>query len=160
MPGVLAFLAALNGASFTPVRGAADVAPVSASRARRKLRFTPSDASGTKRQVIALVERGGVPVKQVMVARFDAPPPPIGRARHIRVRRSHGGATISWGAARGARSYIVDVRTSDGRSQELRLTGREVKIALLIPKTRFDVRIVPLRGARRGPAARAKARVR
>jgi hypothetical protein len=88
----------------------------STRRARGRLRFRPAPGRAGRRQVIALVERGGRPIGRSRgVASFRVGRGRPARPRGIRIRRSaRSGRRITW---RGPRSllYSVTVRTPDGR---------------------------------------------
>ena len=122
-----------------------------------RLRFTPSDASGSNRTILALVERNGIPVEQVTIARFRAQPPTIGRAGRIRARRAKGDVIVTWRPARGAQVQTVDVVLSDGRAYEVN-TGphaRSLRISSVMRGEHLLILIKGFRaqGARHGTTA-------
>jgi hypothetical protein len=128
-----------------------------------QLRFTPSDAVGSRRAILALVERHGMPVTQLTIARFQAPPPAIGRARAIHARRRRGGVVVGWVPASGAQSQVVGFVLSDGRSYEV-TTGprtRSLRIGSVLHGERLLVLVSGRRahGSRRGPIAQARFRI-
>jgi hypothetical protein len=121
-------------------------------------RLTPSGASGAKRALVALVEQNGLPRKRMVLDRFRAGPPSIGRAHRIRARLSRRGKlTLSWGRAKGAEAYAVGVDLSDGRGLALHPRGaaRKARISRVARGTRVTVRVIGTRsdGARHGRAA-------
>jgi hypothetical protein len=125
----------------------------------------PSDATGAKRALVALIEQSGVPRKRVVLDRFRATPPPIGRARAIRGHLSRRGKlTLTWGRAAGAERYLAGVDLSDGRGLALRPRGatRKASISHVARGTRVTVRVIGTRadGARRGPVAKRTFRAR
>jgi hypothetical protein len=128
--------------------------------ARGTLRFTPSDARGSAREIVALVERDGTPREQIRVARFTATPPRIGRPRRIRAWRTGGALRVSFRGAPNAIRHLVGVELSDGRSLELtaRRGTRSVRIPRVARGTRVTIRVAGVRGARRGPVAVARRR--
>lgn len=120
------------------------------------LRFRPSDARGTKRSIVAIVEQDGLPRANLVVARFTAAQARPGRVAGVRVVRAGRGAVrVQWGRAVGASRYEATVKLSDGRSLLFtpRRGGRVVTVRGVRAGTRVRVRIVGVRGAtRRGPA--------
>lgn len=121
---------------------------------RGRVRFIPSDASGSARAIVATVEQNGLPRAEVVLDRFRSGPPRIGRARGIRGRLSgKNRLTISWRRAPGAQRHLVGLELSDGRALLRRTTGRRVTVAGVRRGTRVTVRIV---GARAGDARRGR----
>lgn len=79
------------------------------------LRFTPSDAGGTARSIVAQVELGGRPQGNVDVARFTASPAQLGRPGGVSVRRAGARVKVTWKPVAGAAGYLVSARVGDGR---------------------------------------------
>ena len=132
-----------------------------ATAARGTLRFTPSQASGSRRTIVARITRAGVPRPDLTVARFTAPPTRIGRPARLRVRIGGGRARVSWGPAALAQRYSVRADLSDGRHLVLLTPGarRRVTISGVAPATRVVVRVRGLRGpAAAGHAASVRRR--
>jgi hypothetical protein len=102
---------------------------------RGRLRFKPTDGTGRSRKILADVTIAGQPHGTLVAARYRAPkpfaPPKPGK---IKARRRGEGVTLSWGAARGAGSYTVSVKGTDGRGILLTSSSR---------KRRVTVRAVP-----------------
>jgi hypothetical protein len=82
-------------------------------------RFTPAEASGTKRTILAQVFQDGHPRASLTVAHFVAPSPRVGRVAKVSVRRKGSKAIVTWSAAYYARIYLVSVRYGDGRNVPL-----------------------------------------
>ena len=142
---------------------AAGVHATAAGPSRGRVSFTTSDAHGTSRSIMAVIEQGGAPRTELLVARFRASPVAVGRPRHVRLRRSHGSLVVTWGAAPGAEGYGVAIRLSDGRQRSLepRGTARRVSLPNVRKGTRVVVGVVATRasGARRGPVVRLRRRL-
>jgi len=87
-----------------------------ARRASGSLALDAPIARGGRHTVVALVERGGLPVRRVRVASYTARTPGRpARVRGLRVRRVRGGVRATWNAVPGATRYRVDLRTGLGR---------------------------------------------
>lgn len=134
------------------------IATVRAGRDRSAgaVRFTTSEGRGTRRTITAEVVQDGLPRANVVVARFTAPSPRVGRPRSARIRRAGRGATISWRAATFAVRHQVVVQTGDGRRVllEPRGRGRSVRIGGLTRREGAVATVVGISAAgRRGPAA-------
>jgi hypothetical protein len=79
------------------------------------VRFVTSEATGTRRTIVAQVIQDGLPRANLTVARFTAPSPGVGRPGRVRVRRSGSSrAIVTWGAAPFAARYEVVVVAGDG----------------------------------------------
>lgn len=119
------------------------------------LRFTPSDARGTERSIVALVEQDGRPRDNVVVARFTASPPKPGKPAGIRARRRGSSLVVTWSAAARAQRYEARIRLSDGRSLFFArpAPARSFTVWGVAKATRATVRVVGVRGrSRTGPA--------
>jgi hypothetical protein len=130
---------------------------IGTARASGIIRFTPADAAGRRREVVAQILNGGVPSETVKVASFRSGPPRIGRPRAVRARRRGRALVIAWRAAANATAYRVNVRLTDGRRLLLVPTGRRrsVTIGRVRRGTGATARVVGQRpGPRFGPAAR------
>lgn len=115
------------------VRGAvADLG--AATGAAGNLTFSPADGPGGRREVVALVSRGDLPVSSTVVARYTAPAAARpATVRRVRATRRASAVTVRWrGAARatgyvvrvkGARSGRVAVRVVGARSRSVRVSG-------------------------------------
>lgn len=132
-------------------------------RGRGTRRFTPSDARGVRRSLVALVEQDGQPRDRIVLDRFTAGPARIGRARRVRLRRTRRGALrITWARAAGAQGHLVSIELGDGRERQFRPRRRRLDVPNVARGTRAVVRVVGTRagGSRRGPAATVRRRVR
>ena len=89
-----------------------------ARRAHGTVTFTPQDALGRKRSIVAyLRSSAGAPLRTLKVGSFKAPPAvrPSG-VHHVRMVRTGGsGARLTWAAAHHVRRYRVTLRGNDGR---------------------------------------------
>ena len=120
------------------------------------LRFTPSEASGSRRTIVARITRAGVPRPGLTVARFEAPPTRLDRPTRLRVRIAGGRARVSWGPAALAQRYSLRADLSDGRHLMLLTPSarRRVTIPDVATATRLVVHVRGLRGlGTTGPAA-------
>ena len=154
-----------NGRFKVDAAARGSVRQVKTRRGGGSFRLTPSDATGAKRALVALVEQNSLPRKRVVLDRFRATPPPIGRARRIRGDLSRRGKlTLTWGRAAGAERYLAGVDLSDGRGLALHPRGatRKASISHVARGTRVTVFVVGTRadGARRGPVAKRTFRAR
>ena len=113
------------------------------SRAAGKLSFVPQVAMGRSRKIVAyLLNSEGAPVRALSVGRYTAPTAiRPGRPGRVRIVRHGLTATVSWGAASGARSYAVKIKGSDGRLQTLTVSARHrsVVLANVLPFESFTV---------------------
>jgi hypothetical protein len=92
----------------------------SSSAAHGSLRFTPSNANGRARAIVAQVFSYGHPRADITIARFSAPPlARPARPRHLRVTAVRGGAVrVSWSGAAYATQYLIEVDTNGARLVE------------------------------------------
>jgi virginiamycin B lyase len=89
-----------------------------AREGRGSLQFTPALGPPGLRHIVAVVELGGLPTRNLTVASYGAPgspvpPRPLGL--HVSLRRSV--LTASWRAVSHATGYQVTVRSTDGRNR-------------------------------------------
>jgi hypothetical protein len=117
-------------------------------RASGALRFTPADAAGRRRTIVAQVIEDGVPRTSLTVARFSASRPAIGRPRGVRARKSGRRLVVTWGRAANATRYQARVTLSDGRVRLLFPRGRRLVIGDVVRGTRATIEV---RGERPGP---------
>jgi len=133
-----------------------------ARRAAGTLRFTPEDALGRARRIVAYLLNGeGAPVRVLKVGRYTAPNAQRGgRVRGLRIVRRGPSALVSWRATPGARLYRVRVRGSDGRLVTvLRRPGsRSLLLTNVLPFESFTTTVAAEGGPNllRGPAAGAR----
>jgi hypothetical protein len=115
--------------------------------------FTPSLGQTRKRQVVAVVSEGPIPLMQKAIASFTAPPLRLpSRVAAMRVQRGKGDLVISFASSSTASHYAVSAKLSDGRElsyylgagcHALKITkvptgvGAAVKIA----GVRFDLKL-------------------
>jgi uncharacterized delta-60 repeat protein len=84
--------------------------------AHGSIRFTPAPGPGGRRKIVALIALANGPAPDVVAGSYIAPPPPrAGRPPRLRVSRRGTNATVSWGRAVNANSYLAVVSLSDGR---------------------------------------------
>jgi hypothetical protein len=132
-----------------------------ATKSRGTLSFAPADARGSKRTVVALIEKDGIVTRELKVGTFTAPAPPRpGTPSRLRVRRKGSRATVTWRPGSGAKRQIVRLR---GKHTTLAryVTGRTRK--LVFDAVRRDETVtVEVRGVsarqRLGRAAKVRAR--
>ena len=127
------------------------------------VRFTPSD-SCRHPPLVALVEQNGQPRQEIVVARFAAGPPRIGRPRRLRARRAGNALVVSFRPAAAAEGHLVGVVLGDGRSLQLRTRRgvRRVRVPGVRRREQVRLRIAGFRaeGTRVGPVATRRLRVR
>jgi PKD repeat protein len=109
--------------------------------ARGTLTFTPVDGGPRRRSIVAFVEDDGVPIRELVVARFRASAPrPVGRPR-VTVRRLGSTLIVRWTNVAGARAYVVRVQLTDGTHRlftsrsglrGVRLTGVGVRVGGIV----------------------------
>ena len=113
-------------------------------KSRGTIRFTPFEARGTRRTVVAQVRREGLVHDERVVGRFRAPHPARpGRVPHLRVKRRGRTLTVTFGPARGAVQYLVWIRGSHGRRELKVLSARQrrVRTRILASGDRLTVRV-------------------
>ncbi len=87
-----------------------------ASGSSGTLAFAPADGPAGRRAIVALIEQDGLPRPRVVLAHFTAPGPlRPGRAARLKVAVVRHTLTVSFGAARNARTYRIAVRSTDGK---------------------------------------------
>ena len=92
---------------------------------RGSLRFTPSDATGQSRTIVAdLVRADGSALPTITVAHYRAAPGGPGRPAHVRVRRTGTSLQVTFSPSAGAAQQIVIVRLSDRVSESFVLGPR------------------------------------
>jgi hypothetical protein len=102
-----------------------------------------------------VLTRDGIPVEQVPVGRYTAPPPPSpGRVSGVRMLRKGKGVLVRWRSARNADAYVVVVRSGDGLSRRI-TTGPKRRAARVTGIDRDDSAAVTVRAVteigRQGP---------
>lgn len=133
------------------------------SAARGTLRFTPQDALGRHRRIVAYLLNGeGAPLRVLTAGRYTAPGAARGgRVRGLRIARHGTAALLSWRATPGARLYKVTVQGSDGRVQRFnrKAAGRGVALTNVLPFESFTATVVAEGGPNLLPGPAAKARL-
>jgi hypothetical protein len=84
--------------------------------ARGTIRFSPAAGAAGQRQILALLERNGVPARAIVVARYSVSAAPrLGRPAHLRV--THRGSTLlaAWRSIPGALRYRVRLDLTSGQ---------------------------------------------
>jgi hypothetical protein len=120
-------------------------------------RYTVGDAIGTKRVVEADFFQNKHPRRRVIVARYSAKSPPVGKARHLTVRRRGTHAVITWRKAALGATYLV--RVDYGSGDRIVITPKRGVRRVTVQHVRrgegLRIRVVASSAAgRRGPAAR------
>ncbi len=134
-------------------------------RARRgagTIQFTPAFGPPGRRQLVALVANGGVPLTSSVVAAFVAPRPPRpGRAGHLRVRAGRGAFTFSFTPPPNAARTLLVIVGSDGRHLQ-RIVSRPTRggsVPVIGFNDRVTVTVIGLGpDGTPGPGATASAR--
>ena len=127
-------------------------------RATGTLRFTPEDALGRARSIVAyLLNSEGAPVRVLTVGHYRAPGALRGgRVRGVKLVRRGLTAVVSWGAAAGTRLYRIQVRGSDGRLETFlrKPSSRSVLLTNVLPFESFTAVVAAEGGPNllRGPA--------
>jgi hypothetical protein len=115
--------------------------------------FTPSLGQTRKRQVVAVVSKGAIPLMQKAIASFTAPPLRLpSRVAAMRVQRGKGDLVISFARSSTASHYAVSAKLTDGRelSYYLGASCHALKItkvptgvgaAVKIAGVRFDLKL-------------------
>jgi PKD repeat protein len=115
------------------------------ARASGTLSFTPQDALGRARKVLAyLLNAEGATVRELTVGHYTAPGAfRPGRPRQARIVRRGTTALLTWRAATGARLYKIEVRGSDGRLQTFfrKPRSRSVVLANVLPFESFTATV-------------------
>jgi hypothetical protein len=119
--------------------------------------YTVGDAIGTKRVVEADFFQNKHPRRRVIVARYSAKSPPVGKARHLTVRRRGTHAVITWRKAALGATYLV--RVDYGSGDRIVITPKRGVRRVTVQHVRrgegLRIRVVASSAAgRRGPAAR------
>jgi hypothetical protein len=82
---------------------------------RGKVTYTPAEATGTAREVQALVAQNGMPRETITIAKYRAPNPKLAKPK-VKVRRKGSKALVRWNKVPGAMAYNVSLQFSDGRA--------------------------------------------
>ena len=152
--------------TFAEQSAASGVRLIGESRPTGKatLKFAPGPGPAGMRDIVAMVERDGVPIQQDVVARYRAPGPPRpGRVSRPRARLRGSTLTITWTGGRQATAF--DVRAAlrkDGRVVRRVQKGRKLVLRGVEAPDTLTVRVVPVRRveATRGAASSAKVKIK
>ncbi len=107
-------------------RGRAGTRPLGdAKRGSGALRFTPGPGPGGRRQIVAQLSQDGLVREERVVASYVAPPPPpLGRATKVRVRRAGSAVVVTWRPGANARRQVLVVKVPAGPVVSRMLGGR------------------------------------
>ncbi|HEY2767025.1 MAG TPA: PKD domain-containing protein [Solirubrobacteraceae bacterium] len=134
-----------------------------ASAARGNLRFTPQDALGRRRRIVAyLLNSEGAPVRVLTAGHYTAPSAARGgRVRGARISRHGTTALLTWRPTAGARLYKITVEGSDGRVQRFdrKASGRSVTLTNVLPFESFTATVVADGGPNLLPGPATKMRL-
>ncbi|MEA2481785.1 MAG: hypothetical protein QOJ07_3707, partial [Thermoleophilaceae bacterium] len=87
--------------------------------------FSPADGPAGTRQIVALIDQGGLPRPRVALARFRAPGPlRPGRVPGLKLAFRGHALTIGFGAASNAKGYRIRVSSTDGKNRLLLATAK------------------------------------
>ena len=112
----------------------------SVAKSRGTLKFRPADATGGRREVVALVEHDGFVTDRRRVGFYTAPGPARPRAvSGLKARRKGTSVTVSWKRVAGASRYVVKLRGRRGTGTARFVPGRARSVR--IPAVRKDDRI-------------------
>jgi hypothetical protein len=124
--------------------------------------FVPSPGPSGTRTIIAQIEQNGLPRRNLIVTRYQAPSPPHPQqVRGLRVVRHGRTLTIRWQRAANATGYELRIALNDGRRilGELGQRTRSYRVGDLDPATGGTVSVTPLSDtAANGPATRVRLR--
>jgi hypothetical protein len=135
-----------------------------ATAPRGRLAMTPAPGPTGVRQIVALVEHGGLTSRSLTVASFHvaapARPGPVGR---LQVARNGNRLSLRWGTSSNATRYDIDIALSDGRKLLfLRPAGaRTLTVNGVSPSISATVRVTGLMtGNQAGRSSLARLRAR
>ena len=129
-----------------------------ASAGAKRLRFTPGPGPGGPRQIVAQLIQDELVREEVVVARYTAPPPPrLGTAAALRVRRAGTSVVLTWRPGANAAAQRLVVRVPRGPLVSRLLGGRAGRAVVAgIDGRRLTAAVTALgRDGRAGRAARA-----
>lgn len=166
-PRTLAYRATIGAGQSIALleRGRAGTRVIGTARAgTRTLRFTPGPGPGGRREIVAVSAIDGLARSERVVARYTAPPPPpVGRATRLVLRRAGSRAVATWRPGRALAAQRVTVRVSDGRSylRVLKPGARRLIVPGLERRDRVTVSVTgQARDGRLGRPASASLRIR
>lgn len=140
-------------------RGRAGSRVIGTARAgSARLTFRPGPGPGGGREVVALLTQNDLVIDEVAVARFVAPPPPVlGRAAALRMRRAGARVAVTWIPGAEAAAQRVQALIAGGQ-RITRILGPRTRRVVLpgVDGRRIRVTITALaRDGRRGRPATA-----
>jgi hypothetical protein len=124
-----------------------------------KISYVTGEATGVRRVVIAQVQENGLPRDNLVIARYSAPNPTVGKPGRVRVVRQSAHAIVTWKRAALAVSYLVGVTdTHGGRYSFVPLPGQfKVTIPSVSRTEGLTVKVIGVSKANRhGPPGIAK----
>ncbi len=113
------------------------------------LRFTPSDAHGSARRIVAQVQLDGRPQADLDLAHYSAGAARLVRPGHLRLRRAGPGVKATWAPVTGAAGYLLSASVDDGRRLLLRVPASR-HAAAITPVARGHVVTAHVSALRRG----------
>jgi uncharacterized delta-60 repeat protein len=123
------------------------------------VKFPPGYGFGGLRRVFAIVRQNGVPVKKIELTRYTAPKPPrVPRPVGIRAKAGRDRVDLSWRKVRGAKSYLVLVKLSDGRVLKMASASPSVRIPFYMPTLALKASVTAVSADGRKSAASALTR--
>jgi hypothetical protein len=116
-----------------------------ARQGRGTIAFAPGDGKRERRRIVAMVERNGLLVRSVTVARYAAPGPfRAAKPRGLRVHRRGSTVLVSWGPVTGALRYGVTLRTSIGSRRFRVISRRSARFTNIDPALRGSLSVAAL----------------
>jgi hypothetical protein len=120
------------------------------------LAFRPQEGPAGSREIVAMVDRGGTPSTQLVVAHYRAPGPIApGRPGRLRFARTRRGVLVRWGRARNATGYVVTTHFHSGRSARFTTEGTSAFIDDVNPYDSGRITVMATRPLRNGPSEAA-----
>jgi hypothetical protein len=131
------------------------------TKSKGTLAFTPEDARGSRRTVIALVEQDGIVTDEVRLGTFTAPAPSRpGAPARLRAKRKASQVTVTWKPGSGTKQQTVRLR---GRHTNLaRLVSSKTRKVVFSAVRRDETVTIEVRGVsakqRLGPVRKLRVR--
>ena len=134
-----------------------------ATKSKGTLTFTPEDARGSKRTVVALIEKDGIVTDEVRVGTFTAPAPARPAAPgSLKAKRKATQVTVTWRPGRGTSRQVVRLRgkhtnlarlvSSKTRKVVFTAVRRDERVTIEVRGVSAKQRQGPVRKVRVGPA--------
>jgi hypothetical protein len=125
------------------------------TRSKGSIRFRPGEGRTGRRDVVAVIEDGGVEQQTVVVTSYRAPASGRpGKPRRLRAVHRGSAARVSWAGVRGATRYAVTLALADGRKLFRVTRRRRVDFAGVAAGDRGKVTVVAhAANGRQGAAA-------